>query len=86
MVEIYFNVQSDSGALTESNALRQWSTNYIRALEDVKDVRAGIKLSNLMSSAGLIEVESKMIPLPLSAWSAGKDCRTPPPPPIPRID
>ncbi|EEP77590.1 conserved hypothetical protein [Uncinocarpus reesii 1704] len=41
---------------------------YIRALEDVKDVRAGIKLSNLMASAGLVDVESKMIPLPLSGW------------------
>ncbi|KAK2877824.1 hypothetical protein FQN49_001165, partial [Arthroderma sp. PD_2] len=69
MVEIYFNVQSDSGALTENHALRRWSTSYIAALEGTKDLRAGMKLANLMSSVGLVDIESKMIPLPLSGWS-----------------
>ncbi|KAK2733755.1 hypothetical protein FQN57_001942 [Myotisia sp. PD_48] len=72
MVEIYFNVQSDSGVLTEDHALRQWSTKYISALEDIKDVRAGMKLNNFMSSAGLTQIESKMIALPLSGWSNGE--------------
>ncbi|KMU73745.1 hypothetical protein CISG_03795 [Coccidioides immitis RMSCC 3703] len=69
MVEIYFNIQSDNGALTENHALRKWSSSYIKALEGVKDVRAGMKLTSLMTSAGLVDIESKMIPLPLSGWS-----------------
>ncbi|KAM5429848.1 hypothetical protein McanMca71_004307 [Microsporum canis] len=69
MVEIYFNVQSDSGTLTESHCLRRWSRDYIAALEGVKDLRSGMKLANLMASAGLVDIESKMIPLPLSGWS-----------------
>ncbi|EFE45206.1 hypothetical protein TRV_00020 [Trichophyton verrucosum HKI 0517] len=69
MVEVYFNVQSDNGALTESNCLRKWSTSYIAALEDVKDLRSGMKLAGLMASAGLVDIESKIIPLPLSGWS-----------------
>ncbi|EFW15185.1 conserved hypothetical protein [Coccidioides posadasii str. Silveira] len=69
MVEIYFNIQSDNGALTENHALRKWSSSYIKALEGVKDVRVGMKLTSLMTSAGLVDIESKMIPLPLSGWS-----------------
>lgn len=72
MVEIYFNIQSDNGALTEGHALRKWSGNYIKALEDAKDVRAGMKLNSFMASAGLVDVESRMIPLPLSGWPSGK--------------
>ncbi|KMP06584.1 hypothetical protein CIRG_06265 [Coccidioides immitis RMSCC 2394] len=72
MVEIYFNIQSDNGALTENHALRKWSSSYIKALEGVKDVRAGMKLTSLMTSAGLVDIESKMIPLPLSGWSNGE--------------
>ena len=72
MVEIYFNVQSDSGTLTESHCLRRWSRDYIAALEGVKDLRSGMKLANLMASAGLVDIESKMIPLPLSGWSTGE--------------
>lgn len=72
MVEIYFNIQSDNGALTENHALRKWSNKYICSLEDAKDVRAGMKLNSLMTSAGLVDVESRMIPLPLSGWPSGE--------------
>lgn len=72
MVEIYFNVQSDNGSITDEHALRRWSTQYLRALEDRKDLRIGSKLRNLMTEAGFVEVDAKMIPLPLSAWSTGR--------------
>lgn len=74
MVEIYYNVQSDNGAITDDHALRKWSTQYLRALEDRKDLRIGTKLRNLLMEAGLEEVDTKMIPLPLSAWSPGQHC------------
>lgn len=73
MVEIYFNVQSDNGSLTDDHALRKWSTQYMRALEDRKELRIGSRLRNLFETAGLVEVDVKMIPLPLSAWSNGLD-------------
>ncbi|KAJ5604607.1 hypothetical protein N7510_009761, partial [Penicillium lagena] len=69
MVEIYYNVQSDNGSLTDENALRKWSTQYMRSLEDRKDLRIGSKLRNLLTEAGLVEVDLKMIPLPLCGWS-----------------
>ncbi|KAJ5666808.1 hypothetical protein N7462_011217 [Penicillium macrosclerotiorum] len=69
MTEIYFNVQSDNGSITDEHALRKWSTQYMRALEDRKDLRIGSRLRNHFTDAGLVEVDTKMIPLPLSAWS-----------------
>lgn len=71
MVEIYFNVQSDNGSITDEHALRKWSTKYLSALEDRKDLRIGSRLRTLMTEAGFVEVDTKMIPLPLSAWSTG---------------
>jgi len=71
MIELYFNVQSDNGSITDEHALRRWSTHYMRALEDKKDLRVGSRLRNMLTSAGLTEVDIKMIPLPLSAWSNG---------------
>lgn len=44
----------------------------MRALEDRKDLRIGSKLRTLMTEAGFVEVDTKMIPLPLSAWSTGR--------------
>lgn len=51
------------------------------ALGDVKDLRVGTRLRNLLTEAGLVEVDATMIPLPLSAWSngmpihSGEECR-----------
>lgn len=71
MAEIYFNVQSDSGSITDQNALRLWSTQYMDALGDLKDLRIGTRLKGLLTAAGLVEVDATMIPLPLSAWPRG---------------
>ncbi|KAL3712368.1 hypothetical protein TMatcc_001067 [Talaromyces marneffei ATCC 18224] len=72
MAEIYFNVQSDNGSITDRHALREWSRRYMRALEDLKDLRAAPRLASLMTAAGLEDVDMRMIQLPLSAWSSGK--------------
>lgn len=71
MVELYLNVQSDNGSITDQNALRQWSAKYRAALDDLKDLSVGTRLGNLMAAAGLVEVDVRMIQLPLSAWSSG---------------
>jgi hypothetical protein len=72
MTEIYFNVQSDNGSITDQHALRRWSTHYMRALEDRKDIRVGSRLRSFFEEVGLVEIDAKMIPLPLSAWSSGR--------------
>lgn len=69
MIECYFMCQSDNGSITESHALRRWSQKYIRSLEGIKDPRAPLRLQTLFTAAGLVEVENRMVPLPLCAWA-----------------
>ncbi|EPS35435.1 hypothetical protein H072_11185 [Dactylellina haptotyla CBS 200.50] len=68
MVEIYFNVQSDNGTLTEDHGLRRWSKTYLEVFEDTKDLRAPTRLQALMERAGFVDVQSRMMPLPLNGW------------------
>ncbi|KAK2795940.1 hypothetical protein FQN51_009598 [Onygenales sp. PD_10] len=68
MVEMYFNAQSDNGTITDGHALRQWSARYVRAIDEDKDPRVAMKLDNLLSSAGFVNVEKTLIHLPLSPW------------------
>ncbi|KAE8147447.1 S-adenosyl-L-methionine-dependent methyltransferase [Aspergillus avenaceus] len=70
LVELYFNVQSDNGSITANNALRQWSTQFMGSYDGLKDLRVGTRLRNLLAAAGFTEVDARMIPLPLSAWSS----------------
>jgi hypothetical protein len=72
MVEIYFNVQSDNGSISDEHALRQWSSQLMRSMEGIKDFRVGTRLKTLLLAAGFTEVDAKMIPLPLSAWPDSK--------------
>lgn len=77
MAEMYFNVQSDNGTITNDHALRQWSSRYARSIEDVKDPRVAMNLGNLLTSAGFVNVETKLINIPLAAWSNGKRVQDP---------
>ncbi|KAK4043338.1 hypothetical protein C8A01DRAFT_43655 [Parachaetomium inaequale] len=69
MVEIYFNAQSDNGTLTSNHALQVWSQSYMQSIQPAKDPRAPLRLQNWMTQAGFVEVESRLLTLPLSGWS-----------------
>ncbi|KAK4126302.1 S-adenosyl-L-methionine-dependent methyltransferase, partial [Parathielavia appendiculata] len=71
MVEIYFNAQSDNGTLTSNHALQVWSRSYMQSIQPAKDPRAPLRLQNWMTQAGFVEVESRLLTLPLSGWPAG---------------
>ena len=71
MAECYYMCQSDNGSISESHAIRRWSNNYIRSINDIKDPRAPLQLQSLFAASGLVEVESRMIQLPLCGWSTG---------------
>ncbi|KAK4100864.1 S-adenosyl-L-methionine-dependent methyltransferase [Parathielavia hyrcaniae] len=68
MVEIYFNAQSDNGTLTSNHALQVWSQSYMQSIQPAKDPRAPLRLQNWMTQAGFVEVESRLLTLPLSGW------------------
>ncbi|OIW32463.1 S-adenosyl-L-methionine-dependent methyltransferase [Coniochaeta ligniaria NRRL 30616] len=66
MVEIYYNAQSDNGTLTDNHALRVWSRTYLQSLQPYKNPRAAMQLQNLMTQAGFVEVEGRLLTLPLN--------------------
>ncbi|MCJ1385848.1 hypothetical protein MMC17_008972 [Xylographa soralifera] len=69
LVECYYMCQSDNGSITDASAMRQWSNNYIRALEGRKDPRVALQMQNMLAAAGFTDIEGRMIPLPLCGWS-----------------
>ena len=72
MVECYYMCQSDNGSISDENALRQWSEHYLRAIEEKKDPRAPLQLQSMINAAGLVDVESRMMPMPLCGWANGE--------------
>lgn len=64
-------IQSDNGTITEHSILRQMSTNFFSTIEDTKDPRAPLRFDSMMRGAGLVELGSRMIPLPLNGWPTG---------------
>ena len=43
----------------------------MQALEVVKNPRASMKLQEYLMDAGMINIESRMMPIPLCPWSNG---------------
>ena len=76
MIECYYLCQSDNGTITDQHALRQWSNKYMSSLQGLKDLRAPLRLQQMFQAAGFVDIESKMIPLPLSGWPNGTDSHT----------
>ena len=72
MVECYHMCQSDNGSITEEHAIRQWSNHYMRAMEGLKDLRAPLRLQTMLAATGFVDIESKMVQLPLCGWSSGE--------------
>jgi ubiquinone/menaquinone biosynthesis C-methylase UbiE len=73
MVEIDFNAQSDNGAILRvDSALRQWSETYLRVMEQCKNPRAPRRLGAWLRNTGFTDVDERMIPLPMCAWSTSK--------------
>lgn len=71
MVECYFMSQSDNGSITETHPLRQWSNRYMQSLEGLKSLRMPLRMEEMFRAADLIDVEVRMIPLPLCGWPSG---------------
>lgn len=81
MFEIYFQVQSSNGSITEDHALRKWSRRYIQSLsqsnlpEGRKNPRVPMSLENMLREAGFVDVRREMKEMHLSDWDmTGKSC------------
>lgn len=71
MIECYYMCQSDNGSITDAHPLRQWSSKYIQSLQGIKDPRAPLRLQSLFTEAGFVDVQHRMIQMPLCGWSEG---------------
>lgn len=47
----------------------------MQSIQPLKDPRAPLRLQNWMVQAGFVEVESRMLTLPLSGWPTGMGSR-----------
>ena len=65
-------VQSDNGTITEDHAIRQLNSLLSAAMDKRKDMCAPMRLGTMMREAGLLEVESRMVQMPLNGWPTSK--------------
>lgn len=78
MMEMYFQIQSDSGLLDDTSALRQWSMAYLGSLAQTdvaqgrKDRHAPRRLDAMMTAAGFVDVEMNIRNVPISPWPEGR--------------
>lgn len=78
MIEMYSQIQSDSGLLDDTSALRQWSMAYLGSLartqvpEGRKDRHAPRRLNTMMIAAGFVDVEMSIRNVPMSPWPEGR--------------
>jgi len=73
MVEFYYNIQSDSGRLTENHAMYKWGVTYRATMEYIdRDPRIGRTLADKLRSAGLHDVHARTFQIPIGAWSRGE--------------
>ncbi len=71
MIECYFMCQSNNGSITDSHPLRRWSHCYVQSLEGIKDPRAPLRLQTFIAAAGFVNIEHRMIQMPLCEWPNG---------------
>jgi hypothetical protein len=77
MVEMYSQIQSDSGLLDDTSALRRWSMAYLESLaatqvsQGRKDRHAPRRLKAMMIDAGFVDVEMSIRNVPMSPWPEG---------------
>ncbi len=61
-----------TGMFSADHSLRRWSRRYLESMQPYKDPRAPLHLERLVRNAGFVDVETRLLPLPLSAWSTGR--------------
>jgi hypothetical protein len=69
--EFYYNIQSDSGRLTEQHALYQWGHGYRATMESDRDPRVGRTLGDKLRHAGLVDMHTQTFQVPIGDWPTG---------------
>lgn len=56
------------------HALSRWSSGYLDAMHPQKDPRAALRLKDWMTNAGFVDIESRLLTLPMCPWPIGMPC------------
>jgi hypothetical protein len=74
--EFYYNIQSDSGRLTETNELFRWGQVYRTLMESDRDPRVGRTLGDKLREAGFVDVQTRTFHVPIGDWPTGTCIRS----------
>jgi hypothetical protein len=78
MVEYYYNIQSDTGRLTDNHAMHRWGVTYRATMEYIdRDPRIGRTLADKLRNAGLHDVHARTFQIPIGPWPRGEYDITP---------
>ncbi|KAF2665681.1 S-adenosyl-L-methionine-dependent methyltransferase [Microthyrium microscopicum] len=69
LAEFYYNIQSDNGRLTENHAIYKWGVAFRTALDVDKDPRAYRNFERYLRDAGLTNVQTMSVHIPIGDWS-----------------
>jgi hypothetical protein len=71
--ELYYNIQSDSGRLTDEHSTYHWYQKYQTGAAQLnRDPRVGRKLRDMFNNAGLVDVRQRFFRIPIGDWQAGE--------------
>lgn len=71
--ELYYNIQSDNGRLTEEHSTYHWYQYYQSGAQQLdRDPRVGRKLTNMMRNAGLANVQQRFFRIPIGDWGTSQ--------------
>lgn len=74
MAEYYYNIQSDSGRLTEDHSIYKWGQTYRAVMEHFLDrePRIGQHLADKLGRAGLHNIHTRAFQIPIGDWPTGE--------------
>jgi hypothetical protein len=73
--ELHYNIQSDSGRLTEEHSTYHWYQYYRGGMEQLnRDPRIGRKLKHMFQEARLVNIQDRFIRIPIGDWRRGEQC------------
>ncbi len=71
--ELYYNIQSDSGHLTEEHSIHHWYQYYQTGAQQLnRDPRVGQKLHNMFHNARLADIRQRHFQIPIGDWPQGQ--------------
>ena len=73
LAEFDYNIQSDSGRLTDDHNIYKWGRLYRAVMETDRDPRVCRRLGSMLRDARLTNIESCTFQVPIGDWPTGRN-------------